>query len=82
MFSRWCFVLIPLSGLKLAGVEVSVDGGATWHPATGTEQWRYEWQVPDGSGAATILSCAVDDSVNLETPREGVTIGCGRPAAR
>ena len=33
----------------VAAVEVSVDGGATWHPAEGREAWRYEWK-PEGSG--------------------------------
>ena len=32
----------------VAAVEVSVDGGATWHPAEGREAWRYEWK-PEGS---------------------------------
>jgi hypothetical protein len=65
----------------VAGVEVSVDGGMTWHRATGTERWSYEWQVPEGSGTAIIQSRASDDSVNIETPREGVTLRYGRTAA-
>ena len=62
----------------VAGIEVSVDSGATWHPATGTDQWSYEWQVPDGSGTTTILSRASDDSANLEAPGDGVTVTYGR----
>ncbi len=27
----------------VGGVEVSVDGGATWHPAIGRESWSYTW---------------------------------------
>ena len=61
-------------GGVVAGIDVSVDNGATWHPATGTDQWSYEWQVPEGSGTTTILSRASDDTVNLETPGEGVTV--------
>jgi len=61
-------------GGVVAGIEVSVDNGATWHPATGTDQWSYAWQVPEGSGTTTILSRASDDTVNLETPGEGVTV--------
>ena len=68
-------------GGVVAGIEVSVDGGATWHPATGTDRWSYDWQVPDGSGTATILSRASDDSVNLETPEERATVTYGRPTA-
>ena len=30
-------------GGRVGGVEVSVDGGATWHPATGLESWSYTW---------------------------------------
>ena len=53
------------AGGTVAAVEVSVDGGSTWHPATGTSSWAYEWQVPDGFDRATILARAVDDSHNL-----------------
>ena len=62
----------------VAGVEVSVDGGMTWHPATGTERWSYEWLIPLGSDRAIIQSRASDDSVNVETPGEGVTLRYGR----
>ena len=54
-------------------VEVSVDGGATWHPVEGREAWRYEWK-PEESGNWTILCRAVDDSGNLEAPAAGVTV--------
>ena len=57
----------------VAAVEVSVDGGATWHPATGREAWRYEWK-PDGPGPRRILCRAVDDSGNLEVPAAAVTV--------
>ena len=29
------------TGGAVAGVEVSTDGGTTWHPATGTSSWSY-----------------------------------------
>ena len=57
----------------VAAVEVSVDGGATWHPVEGREAWRYEWK-PEGSGTRTIVCRAVDDSGNLEVPAAGVTV--------
>jgi N,N-dimethylformamidase beta subunit-like, C-terminal/Bacterial Ig domain/Purple acid Phosphatase, N-terminal domain len=57
-------------GGVVAGVEVSVDGGATWHPAAGTTSWSYVWK-PLRSGSVTIRSRAVDDSGNLETPGAG-----------
>ncbi len=34
-------------GGVVAGVEVSVDGGTTWHPATGTTSWTYTF-YPSG----------------------------------
>jgi hypothetical protein len=61
------------SGGQVGGVEVSVDGGTTWHPATGTTSWTYAW-TPATLGTATIRSRAVDDSGNLETPSAGATI--------
>jgi hypothetical protein len=60
-------------GGVVAGVEVSVDGGNTWHPATGRGTWSYTW-TPSVLGAATIWSRAVDDSGNLETPTSNVSV--------
>ena len=57
----------------VAAVEVSVDGGGTWHPAEGRTAWRYEWK-PEGSGTRTIQCRAVDDSGNLEAPAAGVSV--------
>jgi hypothetical protein len=51
-------------GGVVAGVEVSIDGGETWHPAEGTTAWTYRWM--DQKPAPRILSRAVDDSGNLE----------------
>ncbi|HEY7174596.1 MAG TPA: DUF4082 domain-containing protein, partial [Micromonosporaceae bacterium] len=57
-------------GGQVAGVEVSVDGGATWNRATGRSSWTYTWQTgPPRS--VTLLSRAVDDSGNLEQPASG-----------
>ena len=57
----------------VAGVEVSVDGGATWHPADGPETWTYAW-VPEVPGEHRIFCRAVDDSTNLEVPGPGVAV--------
>src|SRR6185503_20591217 len=43
------------SGGVVAGVEVSVDGGRTWHPADGTTRWRYRFEAAAAPGAGTIL---------------------------
>ena len=57
----------------VGGVEVSVDGGATWHPASGRESWSYTF-TPTVLGSYAVRSRAVDDSGNLETPGAGRTI--------
>ena len=60
-------------GGRVGGVEVSSDGGATWHPASGRESWSYTFTAA-GPGSLTLRSRAVDDSGNLEAPSAGVTI--------
>ncbi len=66
-------------GGVVAGVEVSTDGGTTWHPVTTMSApntsvtWSYSW-VAHGSPSTTIESRAVDDSGNLEKPGPGVTV--------
>ena len=62
-------------GGAVAGVEVSVDGGLSWHPAIGRQNWSYVWTPRELSPeVVTILSRAVDDSGNLETPGAGVRV--------
>jgi len=58
----------------VAGVEISVDGGSTWHPVTGTDRWSYEWQLPSGFQEATIFVRATDDSNNLGPASAGVRV--------
>ncbi len=53
-------------GGAVGAVEVSVDGGATWHPATGRTSWTYTWS-PATTGAVTISVRAVDDSGNVQS---------------
>jgi methionine-rich copper-binding protein CopC len=65
-------------GGVVAGVEVSTDGGSTWHPVTTMSPantsvtWSYTWPVA-GNGQVTILSRATDDDGNTEAPGPGVT---------
>ncbi|MBY5818582.1 DUF4082 domain-containing protein, partial [Rhizobium leguminosarum] len=66
-------------GGVIAGVEVSTDNGASWHPATGDENWTYTWS-PQVAGSYTIRSRAVDDNINLETPSAGRTVTVGGPS--
>ena len=57
----------------VAGVDVSVDGGLTWHRASGTTSWTYSWGTGWG-GTVNIKSRAFDDSGLVETPSSGVTV--------
>jgi hypothetical protein len=51
-------------GGVVGGVEVSTDGGSTWHPASGRGTWTYAW-TPGTSGTVTIMARATDDSANI-----------------
>ncbi|MEO8681656.1 MAG: DUF4082 domain-containing protein [Vicinamibacterales bacterium] len=62
----------------VAAVEVSVDGGSTWHPATGREAWSYPWS-PTSAGSVTIKARAIDDSGNLEPPSAETTVTVTSP---
>jgi len=71
--------LVAISGVandkggRVAGVEVSVDGGASWFRVSGTTNWTYNWNAT--AGTHTIMSRATDDSLNTETPNSGISIG-------
>ncbi|MDC7744555.1 DUF4082 domain-containing protein [Rhizobium binxianense] len=65
----------------IAGVEVSTDGGQHWFKASGRESWSYNWVV-QASGTYTILSRAVDDSVNMEAPSAGKQVTVTLPVTQ
>ncbi len=65
-------------GGTVAGIEVSTDGGSSWHPATGTTAWTYRW-IAHGAPTSKLRSRAVDDSGNVESPTAGVTVNVGCP---
>ena len=73
-------------GGVVAGVEVSTDGGTTWHPATITTpdgvtvSWSYKWTA-QGNPSTTIVSRATDDSANIETPGPGVSVNVSCPCS-
>ena len=73
-------------GGVVAGVEVSTDGGSTWHPATlttpaGTSvNWSYAWTA-HGNPSTKIMSRATDDSGNLETPAAGISVNVNCPCS-
>ncbi|MFC9560133.1 DUF4082 domain-containing protein [Agromyces sp. NPDC056965] len=52
------------TGGVVAGVEVSTDGGASWHPATGLTNWSYSFAL-HGMGEVSVLARAIDDSANF-----------------
>ena len=65
-------------GGKVGGVEVSVDDGSTWHPASGRGSWSYTF-TPGANGTLSIKTRATDDSVRTEAPSAArtVTVGSG-----
>ncbi len=54
-------------GGRVAGVEVSLDAGRTWHPATGTANFSYTG-ILSGTGAGAVQARATDDSANMQSP--------------
>ena len=54
-------------GGRVAGVEVSVDGGSSFEPADGTASWSYTG-VLTGNGPEAIQVRATDDSVRTSAP--------------
>ncbi len=70
---------VDSGGGVVGGVEISVDGGTTWHPAVGRENWTYATTF-NNNATVNIRSRAVDDSGNLEVPGPGITITVGTPA--
>ncbi|HMF93192.1 MAG TPA: N,N-dimethylformamidase beta subunit family domain-containing protein [Vicinamibacterales bacterium] len=60
-------------GGLVAGVEVSVDGGATWKAAQGTTLWNVDW-TPGVPGSASIKVRAIDDSGNREVAGAGSAV--------
>ena len=73
-------------GGVVAGVEVSTDGGSTWHPVTTMSSastsvtWSYTWSAA-GNGPVTILSRATDDDGNMQTPGPGVSVTVNCPCS-
>jgi hypothetical protein len=63
-------------GGQVGGVEISTDGGATWHPAVGRSSWSYTF-VPETPGPLDIRVQATDDSLNTERPGSAVSLGVG-----
>lgn len=87
---RASFGTIPVAGIAFAGtrgirrVEVSADGGATWHDATldpplseySWVLWRWTWQPP-ARGTYTLVVRATDGTGAAQTPARRGTVPNG-----
>ena len=56
-------------GGKVAGVEVSINGGRTWTYVVGNREWRYTFKPARSSARTTILVRGIDDSGNSDRAR-------------
>lgn len=61
------------TGGRVGGIEVSTDGGSTWHPATGTTSWTYRFTATS-PGTVTVLARATDDSGNIQATPTSKTL--------
>lgn len=67
-------------GGQVSGVEVSFDGGATYHASTwtaGSGTWSYTF-TPTSSAALALRARAVDDSANISSPVSGTATTAAR----
>lgn len=63
-------------GGVVAGVEVSTDAGATWHPAAGRTSFTYTY-TQHGRGTEGLRVRAIDDSANIgATTTRSVNVVC------
>jgi DMSO/TMAO reductase YedYZ molybdopterin-dependent catalytic subunit len=59
---------------KVVGVELSTDGGASWHGAEISSEssvgmwclWHYDWQTPKVAGEVVLLARATDEKGNTQ----------------
>src|SRR5215471_6431486 len=65
-------------GGSVVRVEVSVDGGANYSAATGTNPWNFNW-TPSSPGPATIKSRAADNSGNVQNPPAEIHVTVDAP---
>ena len=73
-------------GGVVAGVEVSTDGGSSWHPATlsgaaaSSVNWTYSWTA-HGNPSTNIETRATDDSGNIESPSDTISVNVSCPCS-
>ena len=68
------------TGGRVAGVEVSMDSGASWHPADGRGSFSYTG-VLYGSGDGAIQVRAIDDSANIQPNPATIAITSNCPCS-
>ena len=66
-------------GGHVGGVEVSTDGGATWHPAAGTTSWTYTWTVDRLRRRCTSGPARSTTAATSRRPAAGVAVTVGLP---
>jgi len=67
----------PAPNTGIRNVEVSLDGGQTWHAADGATDWSYTWNVT-ARGNYTIKTRATDLSGGLETTGDSKSVTVSR----
>ena len=67
---------VDSGGGKVAAVEVSLDGGVSWHPATGRASWSFVF-MPTNLGPIEVRARGIDDSCNVEVPTAPLTLTIG-----
>ena len=67
-------------GGAVSAVEVSTDGGATWHPAAGRGSW-FSVFTPAAPGPTTLRVRAIDDSANVQSTPTLLTVNAAAGCA-
>ncbi len=68
---------VDSGGGIVAAVEVSIDEGQTWHPATGRDSWSYVF-TPTNTGDLQVQVRAIDDSCNIGSAANVTVAGAPR----
>ena len=61
----------------VGGVEVSIDGGTTWHPATGRASWSYTFRAGASGTADDPAAAPPTTPPTSRRPSAGVTVTIG-----
>ncbi|MDD2736637.1 MAG: hypothetical protein PHF56_22120 [Desulfuromonadaceae bacterium] len=61
------------AGSYVQRVELSMDNGASWSTASGTNAWNFNWTLPI-DGSYPVLARAVDAAGNVQSPVSAITV--------